>query len=98
MAALAQQLPTVLLGAAAVIGSPAFGQAWSTERAAVVAHEAVARWHSSNRPSIQAEHDGDEITEFSALPLVAVQTVRVRYRDAGALPPMSLEDEVDVDE
>ncbi len=32
--------------------------------------------------------------EFEAIPLVAAQTVRVKFRDIGQLPPMNLEDEV----
>jgi hypothetical protein len=94
MAALTQQISTVVLGAASAIGGHPFVPSWSAERTTVVTHEAVARLHSSNRPSIQAAHDDDEVTEFAALPLVAAQTVRVRFRDTGPLPPMDLEDEV----
>ncbi len=99
MAALAEYIPAVLLlGTSSALGSPSIAQTWSHERTAIVTGEALARCHSSNLPSIQAQCNRDEVAEFSALPLVAVQTIRVRFRDVGMLPPMSLEDEIDVDE
>ena len=51
-----------------------------------------------NRRSIEAQYHEDAAVEFSSLPLATVQTVRVRHRDVGMLPPMSLEDEVNVED
>ncbi len=96
--ALGQQIPPFLMAATSAFVNFSAASAWSNERATVFSHEAVARWHASNRPSIQAAHDEDDVAEFTALPMVTVRTVRVRYRDAGMLPPMNLEDEVDVNE
>jgi hypothetical protein len=98
MAALAQQFPSLLVGTAAAFGAPSFGHGWSEERAAALWHEAAARLHASNRPSVQAAHDENEGVEFVAIPLVAVESVRVKFRDVGLLPAMSLQDEVDADE
>jgi hypothetical protein len=91
MAALAHQLPSLLIGTASALGIHAFAPTWSNERASMLGYEAVARLHATNRPSIQAQYDDGE---FSSFPLVAVQTLRVRFRDVGQLPPMNLEDEV----
>lgn len=38
---------------------------------------------------------GNPDEEFESLPLAATETVRVRFRDIGPLPPMDLEDEVE---
>lgn len=98
MAALAQHVTALSFGASSAFVSLPPLNNWSPERRQTFQHEAVARAYLTNRPSVQAEYDADEAIEFSPLPLVAVRTVRVRYRDIGALPPMSLEDEVDTED
>lgn len=86
----------------AMVRPALFAPAWSMERATVFTQEANARLYASSLPSIQAECDEDEAGdeyEFEAIPLVAVQTVRVRFRDIGQLPPPSyFKDEPVLDE
>ncbi|MCC6422999.1 MAG: hypothetical protein IT447_05925 [Phycisphaerales bacterium] len=93
MAALAPPNHTLFLRAATALGRVSFAPTWSDERATVVTQEAMARLHSSNLPSVQTVYD-DEVVEYLVIPLVPMQTVRVRFRDIGQLPPMNLEDEV----
>lgn len=97
MAALAQQVPSLLVVTASAFATPSTAPpAWSIERFALVTQEIVARWHASNLPSIQAAQEGDDVVEFEGLPLVATRTVRVQFRRIGKLPPMNLDDEVTV--
>jgi hypothetical protein len=89
MAALVEQLPPLFLFATSAMVAPAVSDTWSHERIQVMQHEAVAKLHYQSRVSSQAEDDPSEKYEFEAIPLVAAQTVRVRFRDIGQLPPPS---------
>lgn len=94
MAVLLEQLPLRVLFATSAMVAPAVSNTWSHERIQVMQHEAVAKLHYQSRVSSQAEDGPSEKYEFEAIPLVPVQTVRVRFRDIGQLPPMNLEDEI----
>lgn len=59
---------------------------WSHERVQVFQGEIAARFRYESRVSAQVEDDANEPYEFEAIPLVAAQTVRVRFRDIGQLP------------
>jgi hypothetical protein len=90
MVLLAQQIPTLFLGAASALGNPQFVPSWSTERIQSFQLEGMARFHYETRLSAQLADEVDEANdeyEFEAIPLVAAQIVRVRFRAIGPLPP-----------
>jgi hypothetical protein len=63
-------------------------QATNLRRLAAHAQKTIAERIVQQLPAAVAEIDDGE------MPLVPVQTVRVRFRDIGPLPPMDLSDEV----
>ena len=89
MAALVEQLPRRMLFAATALAGLPGTNTWSAERTHILQQEVVARFHYESRVSAQVDDGGSDEYEFEAMPLVAVEVVRVRFRDIGQLPPPS---------
>jgi len=89
MAALVKQLSPLVLFATSAMVAPAVSDTWSHERIQVMQHEAVAKLHYESRVSAQVDAEASDEYQFEAIPLVATQIVRVRFRDVGQLPPPS---------
>jgi hypothetical protein len=94
MASIVKHIPSYVLCTATAFGTSPGVDAWSNERVQTLQNEAVARFHYESRVSAQIDNVKSNEFEFEAIPLVAAQMVRVRFRDIGPLPPMDLEDEI----